>query len=130
MDAEVRREYNSRYYREHLEERRAYARAYYALRKKRLLSLHPDDYYKEAAQRSATSKACRERNMALYAKKQRVIRDARQARGWRQRDLAERLGVTQVSVRYYESGAVKAPWDKLIAVMPELKELRRNVQMF
>jgi ribosome-binding protein aMBF1 (putative translation factor) len=126
MDAEVRREYNSRYYREHLEERRAYGRAYYALRKKRLLSLHPDDYYKEVAQRSASSKASRERNMALYAEKQRVIRDARQARGWLQKDLAEKLGVTQACVRYYECGAVKAPWDKLTAVMPELQEVKHE----
>lgn len=122
MDTEVRSEYNSRYYREHLEERRAYGRAYYALRKKRLLSLHPDDYYKEAAQRSASAKASRERNMVLYGETQRVIRDARLARGWTQTHLAGLLGVTQVSVRYYEMGAVKAPWDKLIAVMPELKE--------
>lgn len=126
MDTEVRSEYNSRYYREHLEERRAYGRAYYALRKKRLLSLHPDDYYKEAAQRSASAKASRERNMVLYGETQRVIRDARLARGWTQTHLAGLLGVTQVSVRYYEMGAVKAPWDRLVRIMPELKEVKHE----
>ena len=126
MDEAARSEYNRIYYREHLEERRAYQKAYYAQKRNRLLSLHPDEYFEESARRSASANASRERNMVLYGEKQCVIRDARLARGWTQTHLACLLGVTQVCVRYYETGAVKAPWDRLVRIMPELKEVKHE----
>lgn len=119
-------EYQHNYYLAHREERIAYQREHYAMTKRMMLKYHPEKWAEVAAKRTAASKASRERNMVLYAEKQRVIRDARQARGWRQKDLALRLGVTQACVRYYECGAVKAPWDKLITVMPELKEAKHE----
>lgn len=36
-----------------------------------------------------------------------VLRDARRARGWRQSDLAQRLGVRFQQVQKYESGEVR-----------------------
>lgn len=123
-------EYQHNYYLAHREERIAYQREHYAMTKRMMLKYHPEKWAEVVAKRRAASKASRERNKAKYFKTQRVIRDVRQARGMRQKDLAEMLGVSQACIRYYESGEVRAPWDKLIAVMPELKELRRNVQMF
>lgn len=48
------------------------------------------------------------------------IRAARQSRGWTQKELGRRLGVTDLAVRYYENGLRKpAPYlrDKLAAIL-------------
>lgn len=56
---------------------------------------------------------------------QEVIRQARKARGWTQKDLAKRLYVAKAMIYRYETGRIKAPWDELYRVLPELEELRK-----
>lgn len=56
---------------------------------------------------------------------QEIIRQARLARGWTQKDLAQRLYVVKTMVYRYETGRTKAPWDELYRILPELKELRK-----
>lgn len=66
-----------------------------------------------------------ERNISLYADEQKVIRTARKARGWTQKQLGEMLGVSLQCVCHLEKGRLKAHWDKLYEIMPELKEVHR-----
>lgn len=71
---------------------------------------------------SAKQKAYREANREELAAKQKAIADVRRARRMTQRDLATLCGVTQPAISQWESGCLPAPWDKLCAVLPELKE--------
>lgn len=71
---------------------------------------------------SAKQKAYREANREELAAQQRAIADVRRARRMTQRDLATLCGVTQPAISQWESGCLPAPWDKLCAVLPELKE--------
>lgn len=57
---------------------------------------------------------------------QRIITIARRARGWRLDDLAERIYTVASAVSKYENGLVRAPWDLLYGIMPELREMREN----
>ena len=125
-----RYEYQKKYYEDHKEERKEYHRKYYEMTKRMMLRYHPDRWSAISAKRREAGKAAKARKRKLIAESQKIIREARIARGWRQKDLAEKIGVTQPSIYHYEVGDVSAPWEKLIAVMPELKELRRDVQMF
>ena len=57
---------------------------------------------------------------------QRIITIARRARGWRMDDLADRIYTVKSAVSKYENGLVRAPWDLLYGIMPELREMREN----
>lgn len=57
---------------------------------------------------------------------QRIITIAREARGWTQAELGERIFSEQSVVSRYERGMVRAPWELLYDVMPELEEMRKH----
>ena len=73
---------------------------------------------------AAQQKAYREANKDKVAARQKSIALARKARGMTQIELAAIVGVTQATVSLWETGAVKASWDKLCAVLPELEAHR------
>lgn len=73
---------------------------------------------------AAQQKAYREANKDKVAARQKSIALARKARGMTQSGLAAIVGVTQATVSLWEIGAVKASWDKLCAVLPELEAHR------
>lgn len=80
--------------------------------------------YREANREelAAKKRAYYEANREELAAQQRAIADVRRARRMTQRDLATLCGVTQPAISQWESGCLPAPWDKLCAVLPELKE--------
>ena len=73
---------------------------------------------------AAQQKAYREANKDKVAARQKSIALARKARGMTQIELAAIVGVTRVTVSLWETGAVKANWDKLCAALPELEAYR------
>lgn len=73
---------------------------------------------------AAWQKAYYEANKDKIAAQQKSIALARKARGMTQSGLAAIVGVTQATVSLWEIGAVKASWDKLCAVLPELEAHR------
>lgn len=81
---------------------------------------------KTAQQRkiAAQQRAYREANKDKVAAQQKSIALARKAQGMTQSGLAAIVGVTQATVSMWETGAVKANWDKLCAVLPELEAYR------
>ena len=73
---------------------------------------------------AAQQKAYREANKDKIAAQQKSIALARKAQGMTQSGLAAIVGVTQATVSLWETGAVKANWDKLCAALPELETHR------
>ena len=73
---------------------------------------------------AAWRKAYREANKDKVAARQKNIALARKAHGMTQNGLAAIVGVTQATVSLWETGAVKANWDKLCAALPELEAYR------
>lgn len=73
---------------------------------------------------AAQQKAYREANKDKIAARQKSFALARKARGMTQSELAAIVGATQATVSLWEAGAVKANWDKLCAVLPELEAHR------
>ncbi len=73
---------------------------------------------------AAQKKAWYEANKDKVAAQQKCIALARKAQGMTQSGLAAIVGVTQATVSLWETGAVKANWDKLCAVLPELEAHR------
>ncbi len=73
---------------------------------------------------AARKKAWYEANKDKVAAWQKNIALARKAQGMTQSGLAAIVGVTQATVSLWETGAVKANWDKLCAVLPELEAYR------
>ena len=73
---------------------------------------------------AARKKAWYEANKDRVAAWQKSIALARKAQGMTQSRLAAIVGVTQATVSLWETGALKANWDKLCAVLPELEAYR------
>ena len=73
---------------------------------------------------AAQKKAWYEANKDKVAAQQKSIALARKAQGMTQSGLAAIVGVTQATVSLWETGAVKANWDKLCAALPELEAHR------
>lgn len=74
---------------------------------------------------AAQRKAYREANKDKLAAQRKSIALARKAQGMTQSGLAAIVGVTQATVSLWETGAVKANWDKLCAALPELEDYRQ-----
>lgn len=79
--------------------------------------------WKRTGRWSATTSA-REANKDKVAAQQKSIALVRKAQGMTQSGLAAIVGVTQATVSRWETGALKANWDKLCAVLPELEAYR------
>ena len=73
---------------------------------------------------AARQKAYYEANKDKVAARQKSIALARKAQGMTQSGLAAIVGVTQSTVSLWETGTVKANWDKLCAALPELEAYR------
>ena len=73
---------------------------------------------------AAQQKAYREANKDKVAARQKNIALVRKAQGMAQSGLAAIVGVSRATVALWETGAVKANWDKLCAVLPELEAYR------
>ena len=73
---------------------------------------------------AAQQKAWYEANKDKVAAQQKSIALARKAHGMTQSGLAAIVGVTQATVSMWETGALKANWDELCAVLPELEAYR------
>ena len=73
---------------------------------------------------AARKRAWYEANKDKVAARQKSIALARKAQGMTQSRLAAIVGVTQATVSLWETGALKANWDKLCAALPELEAYR------
>ena len=73
---------------------------------------------------AAQQKAWYEANKDKVAAQQKSIALARKAHGMPQSGLAAIVGVTRATVSLWETGALKANWDKLCAALPELEAYR------
>ncbi len=89
---------------------------------------------KVLVRQSTKAKPVEKSRMALHyenlrlklEKEQRVIVMAREARGWTQKDLGEKIYVSASAISRYENGTAPAPWGELEKVMPELTEMRQK----
>ena len=70
--------------------------------------------------------SCHERNRKKLERTQRVITFARKRAGLRQREVAAKIYVATGTLAHYEVGRLKAPWEALEKVLPELKEMREQ----
>lgn len=63
-------------------------------------------------------------NTGIHIKKQAHIVEVRKAYGLSQKDLARAVGRSQTTICEWEKGRVKADWDRLCSVLPELEQYR------
>ena len=73
---------------------------------------------------AAQQKAYREANKDKIAAQQKCIALARKARGMTRIELAAIVGAANSTIAKWETGAVKANWDKLCEALPELEDYR------
>ena len=71
-------------------------------------------------------KSIHERNREKYEREQRVIMFARRRAGLTQAQVAAKIFVAHGTMACYECGKLKAPWEVLERVLPELKEMRQQ----
>lgn len=120
LDSEIR------YERKTNKEKKMIARnkAYYEANKEKMIARNKA--YNEANKEkiAARNKAWHEANRDKLADKQSCIRTVRKSHGMRQSDLAQLVGVSQGAISAWELGTLPANWNKLCAVLPELKEYR------
>lgn len=76
-----------------------------------------------ARRKAEYQKAYREANRDKVAEYQKAIADARKARKWTQKELAQRLGISRSLVAQWEVGIVPANWELIFDALPELKEV-------
>lgn len=109
IQREKQRQRVRNYYREHREEKNAYTRR----------------WRKQHRERTREhQRAQRERNIRRYGREQRPIKQVRCESGLKAWKVAEMVGVAVSTYRKYESGAIRAPWDKLCKALPELERYR------
>ena len=60
-------------------------------------------------------------NMAVYREDGLKLKEARENHGMLQRELTEKIGVTDSAISQYETGRVRIPWEKVIPLFPELE---------
>ena len=99
-------------------------KAWYEANKDRVAAQQKAWYEANKDKVAARRKAWYEANKDRVAARQKCIALVRKARGMTQSELAAIVGVTRVTVSLWETGAVKANWDKLCAVLPELEAYR------
>ena len=93
--------------------------------KQKAVAAQQKAYYEANKDRvAARKKAWYEANKDKVAAQQKSIALARKAQGMTQSGLAAIVGVTQATVSMWETGALKANWDKLCAALPELEAYR------
>lgn len=121
---------NKKYYQEHKDEYSARGKYFYyksherRLRKKKEWREKNPTYFKDYYQ--ANKERIKKRikhNQKVYRPVQAVIREARLARGWTQKDLAQVMGLHVGTIASWEKGQNPANWEKLYKVMPELLEV-------
>ena len=102
----------------------AWQKAWYEANKDKVAAWQKAWYEANKDKVAARKKAYREANKDKVAAQQKSIALARKAQGMTQSGLAAIVGVNQATVSLWETGAVKANWDKLCAVLPELEAHR------
>ena len=102
----------------------AQQKAWYEANKDKVAAQQKAWYEANKDKVAAQKKAYREANKDKVAAQQKSIALARKAHGMTQSGLAAIVGVTQATVSMWETGAVKANWDKLCAALPELEAYR------
>ena len=112
------------YYEANKDKIAARQKAYYEANKDKIAARQKAYYEANKDKIAAWQKAYREANKDKIAAWQKSIALARKAQGMTQSGLAAIVGVTQSTVSLWETGAVKANWDKLCAVLPELEAYR------
>ena len=99
-------------------------KAWYEANKDRVAARKKAWYEANKDKIAARKKAWYEANKDKVAARQKSIALARKAQGMTQSGLAAIVGVTQATVSLWETGALKANWDKLCAALPELEAYR------
>ena len=102
----------------------AQQKAWYEANKDRVAARKKAWYEANKDKIAARKKAWYEANKDKVAARQKSIALARKAQGMTQSGLAAIVGVTQATVSLWETGALKANWDKLCAALPELEAYR------
>ena len=102
----------------------AQQKAWYEANKDRVAAQQKAWYEANKDRVAAQQKAYREANKDKIAAQQKCIALARKARGMTRIELAAIVGAANSTIAKWETGAVKANWDKLCEALPELEDYR------